>query len=62
MTGVLDWIDAGRGDNYDIAVAGDVLYTVGHPHDAGMLDWNPQYRTRGSSSAPAPSTSTSRRR
>ena len=42
LTGVLDWIDAGRGDNYDIAVTGDVLYTVGHPHDAGMLDWNPQ--------------------
>ena len=43
MTGVLDWVDGGRGDNYDIAVAGDVLYTVGHPHDWGMLDWNPQY-------------------
>ncbi len=42
MTGVIDWIDAGRGDNYDIAVTGDVIYTVGHPHDAGMLDWNPQ--------------------
>ena len=41
-TGVLDWVDGGRGDNYDIAVAGDVLYTVGHPHDWGMLDWNPQ--------------------
>ena len=42
-TGVLDWVDGGRGDNYDITVAGDVLYTVGHPHDWGMLDWNPQY-------------------
>ena len=42
VTGVLDWVDGGRGDNYDIAVAGDVLYTVGHPHDWGMLDWNPQ--------------------
>ena len=41
-TGVLDWVDGGRGDNYDIAVAGNVLYTVGHPHDWGMLDWNPQ--------------------
>ena len=41
-TGVLDWVDGGRGDNYDITVAGDVLYTVGHPHDWGMLDWNPQ--------------------
>ena len=42
-TGVLDWVDGGRGDNYDITVTGDVLYTVGHPHDWGMLDWNPQY-------------------
>jgi PKD repeat protein len=43
LTGVIDWIDGGRGDNYSIAVAGDVVYTVGHPHDWGMLDWNPQY-------------------
>ena len=41
-TGALDWVDGGRGDNYDIALAGNVLYTVGHPHDWGMLDWNPQ--------------------
>ena len=43
MTGVIDWVDGGHGDNYSIAVTGDVLYTVGHPHDWGMLDWNPQY-------------------
>ncbi|MGZ4735392.1 MAG: PKD domain-containing protein [Acidimicrobiia bacterium] len=43
LTGVIDWIDGGRGDNYGIAVTGNVLYTVGHPHDWGMLDWNPQY-------------------
>ena len=43
LTGVLDWVDGGRGDNYGIAETGDVLYTVGHPHDWGMLDWNPQY-------------------
>jgi Concanavalin A-like lectin/glucanases superfamily/PKD domain len=42
-TGALDWVDGGRGDNYGIAETGDVLYTVGHPHDWGMLDWNPQY-------------------
>ena len=42
-TGVLDWVDGGRGDNYDITVTGDVVYTVGHPHDWGMLGWNPQY-------------------
>ena len=43
LTGVIDWIDGGRGDNYGVAVTGDVVYTVGHPHDWGMLDWNPQY-------------------
>ena len=43
LTGVIDWVDGGHGDNYSIAVTGDVLYTVGHPHDWGMLDWNPQY-------------------
>ncbi|MGH8978360.1 MAG: PKD domain-containing protein [Acidimicrobiia bacterium] len=42
-TGAIDWVDGGRGDTYDIAVAGDVVYTAGHPHDWGMLDWNPQY-------------------
>ncbi|MGH8976966.1 MAG: cell surface protein, partial [Acidimicrobiia bacterium] len=42
-TGELSWIDAGRGDNYDVHVAGDVVYFVGHPHDWGMLEWNPQY-------------------
>jgi hypothetical protein len=41
-TGALDWVDGGRGDNYDVAVAGNVLYIVGHPHDWGMLAWNPQ--------------------
>ena len=61
-TGVIDWVDGGRGDNYGIAVTGDVLYTVGHPHDWGMLDWNPQYPTRGSSSGPWRSTSTARPR
>jgi PKD repeat protein len=43
MTGVIDWVDGGRGDNYSSAVGAGVLYTVGHPHDWGMLDWNPQY-------------------
>ena len=42
-TGVLDWVDGGRGDNYDLSVTGDVVYVVGHPHDWGMLDFNPQY-------------------
>ncbi len=42
MTGDINWIDGGRGDNYGIAVTGNVLYTVGHPHDWGMLGWNPQ--------------------
>ena len=43
MTGALNWIDGGRGDNYSITVTGDVVYTAGHPHDWGMLDFNPQY-------------------
>ncbi len=43
LTGVIDWIDGGRGDNYSVSVTGDVVYAVGHPHDWGMLDWNPQY-------------------
>ena len=43
LTGAIDWVDGGRGDNYGIAVGGEVLYHVGHPHDWGMLDWNPQY-------------------
>ncbi|MGH8976486.1 MAG: PKD domain-containing protein, partial [Acidimicrobiia bacterium] len=41
-TGALDWVIGGRGDNYDLAASGNVLYTVGHPHDWGMVDWNPQ--------------------
>jgi hypothetical protein len=41
-TGALDWVIGGRGDNYDLAVAANVLYTVGHPHDWGMVDFIPQ--------------------
>jgi PKD repeat protein len=43
MTGNIIWIDGGRGDNYDVSVANGVVYSVGHPHDWGMLGWNPQY-------------------
>jgi PKD repeat protein len=43
MTGNIIWIDGGRGDNYDVAVNNGVVYSVGHPHDWGMLNWNPQY-------------------
>ncbi len=42
-TGNINWIDGGHGDNYSVAVSNDVVYAVGHPHDWGMLDWNPQY-------------------
>jgi len=45
LTGNIIWIDGGRGDNYDLAIGGGVAYSVGHPHDWGMLDWNPQYPT-----------------
>ncbi|MGZ4756386.1 MAG: LamG-like jellyroll fold domain-containing protein, partial [Acidimicrobiia bacterium] len=43
LTGAIDWVDGGRGDSYGLAVSGEVLYHVGHPHDWGMLDWNPLY-------------------
>lgn len=42
LTGELDWVNGCRGDNYGVAVTGDVLYTVGHPHDCGMVDYLPQ--------------------
>ncbi|HEY3722970.1 MAG TPA: PKD domain-containing protein [Acidimicrobiia bacterium] len=41
-TGVINWIDAGRGDTYQLAVNNGVIYDVGHHHDWGMLGWNPQ--------------------
>lgn len=40
-TGQLVWITGCRGDGYDVAVSGEVLYWVGHSHDCGMLDANP---------------------
>jgi PKD repeat protein len=43
ITGNMNWVDGGRGDNYGIAVTGNVVYSVGHPHDWGMVGWNPQY-------------------
>ncbi|MGZ6964175.1 MAG: LamG-like jellyroll fold domain-containing protein, partial [Acidimicrobiia bacterium] len=43
LTGAINWVDGGRGDAYSVATAQGVVYTVGHPHDWGMLDWNPQY-------------------
>ena len=42
-TGELDWVDGGRGDLYDVTATSDIVYAVGHAHDWGMLDWNPQY-------------------
>ena len=42
LTGAINWIDAGRGDTYQVAVANGVVYDVGHHHDWGMLGWNPQ--------------------
>jgi PKD repeat protein len=42
MTGQINWINATRGDNYSIAYTNGVVYSVGHTHDAGMIQWNPQ--------------------
>lgn len=41
-TGAIDWVNGCRGDNYGIAVTGDILYTAGHAHDCGMVDYLPQ--------------------
>ncbi len=45
-TGAFQWMNGGRGDNYSVATANGVVYNVGHPHDWGMLDWNPEMPTR----------------
>ena len=41
-TGQISWVNGCKGDSYDAAVAGDVLYTVSHAHDCGMIMGNPQ--------------------
>ena len=41
-TGVLAWISGCRGDTYSTAAAGEVLYSVGHPHDCSQLGSFPQ--------------------
>ena len=46
LTGELEWIDGCRGDNYSIADQGDVLYTAGHTHECGMVDWKPETNPR----------------
>ena len=45
-TGALRWMIGGRGDNYAVAVTNGVVYTAGHPHDWGMVDWNPEMPSR----------------
>ena len=42
-TGEVVWINGCRGDQYGIATTGNVLYMVGHTHDCGMIDGNPDF-------------------
>ena len=41
-TGAITWINGCRGDVYSTAPIGGVLYSVGHPHDCGMIGQYPQ--------------------
>ena len=42
-TGNLQWVNGCRGDTYDAHPVGNVLYSVGHSHDCGMVGGWPQY-------------------
>ncbi|ROP42991.1 PKD domain-containing protein [Pseudokineococcus lusitanus] len=44
--GALDWVAGCRGDTYDVAVEGDVVYTAGHPHDCEMVGSMPEQTPR----------------
>ncbi len=46
LTGQLRWINGCRGDQYGLTVTGDVLYTAGHTHDCGMINYNPEQTPR----------------
>ena len=41
-TGTVQWVNGCRGDTYSVAPIGPVLYSVGHPHDCGMIGAFPQ--------------------
>ena len=41
-TGELQWITSCRGDHYDVAVIGSVVYDVSHTHDCAGSGGNPQ--------------------
>jgi hypothetical protein len=41
-TGELSWVTGCRGDMYGSVPLNGVLYSVGHPHDCGMVGGNPQ--------------------
>ncbi len=45
-TGALAWVNGCRGDTYDVAPAGGVLYTVGHPHQCSAVGAFPETRPR----------------
>ncbi|MCF7553837.1 LamG-like jellyroll fold domain-containing protein [Pseudonocardia sp. WMMC193] len=41
-TGAVNWVAACKGDTYSSFPVNGVLYTVGHPHDCGMIQGHPQ--------------------
>lgn len=41
-SGTIAWINGCRGDTYDAAPVGGVLYSVSHAHDCGMIGGHPQ--------------------
>ena len=46
LTGELRWVNGCRGDQYGLAVTGNVVYTAGHTHDCGMINYNPEQTPR----------------
>jgi PKD repeat protein len=42
VTGQITWINGCLGDSYGAAAVGNVLYTVSHAHDCGMIMGHPQ--------------------
>jgi PKD repeat protein len=40
--GAVSFVNGCKGDTYSSVPIGDVLYSVGHPHDCGMIGGNPQ--------------------
>jgi hypothetical protein len=58
-TGDITWMNSCRGDVYSVASLNNVLYSVGHAHDCGMIGGHPQtdpwtyQKTMATTAAPA---------